>query len=71
MKYIYSTKMEGIEYTCIAKTIDNDIKIVVTRKINAPCRREAAEIFEEYLLEICEGFDWLITILSKTEQLKQ
>jgi len=44
MKYIYSTKMEGIEFTCTAKTKDESRDIVITETIKAASHDEAAEL---------------------------
>lgn len=67
MRYIYSTKMEGIEFVCTAKTIDDGAEIVITKKIKASSHSDAADEFEEYLEDQHEGFTWDVSIMTEAE----
>lgn len=57
----YSTKQEGFIHALTATATKEHVQITLTETMRASCETEAISIFEEWIEENLEGFDWEIT----------
>ena len=61
IKKKYSSKMEGFMYALEAVAVSEGIKITLSQVMRASSEQEAVNLFEEWIEEKMEGFDWEIT----------
>ena len=61
IKKKYSSKMEGFMFSLEAVAVSNGIKITLSEVMRASSEQEAVALFEEWIEEKLEGFDWEIT----------
>ena len=61
IKKKYSSKMEGFMFSLEAVAVSEGIKITLSQVMRASSEQEAVNLFEEWIEEKLEGFDWEIT----------
>lgn len=57
----YSSKQEGFMHILTATATKEHVLITLTETMRASCETEAMSLFEEWIEENLEGFDWEIT----------
>ena len=57
----YSSKQEGFIFYLTATATKEHVQITLTETMRAACETEAMSLFEEWIDENLEGFDWEIT----------
>lgn len=57
----YSSKQEGLMHILTATATKEHVQITLTETMRASCETEAISLFEEWIEENLEGFDWEIT----------
>ena len=62
IKQKFSSKMGGFVYFIKAKSTHENVFIELSETTRASSEREALELFEEWISENLEGFDWEITV---------
>ena len=61
IKKKYSSKMEGFMFSLEAVAVSEGVKITLSQFMRASSEQEAVSLFEEWIEENLEGFEWEIT----------
>jgi len=61
IKKKYSSKMEGFMFSLEAVAMSEGVKITLSQFMRASSEQEAVALFEEWIDEKLEGYNWEIT----------
>ena len=61
IKKKYSSKMEGFMFSLEAVAVSEGVNITLSQAMRASSEQEAVSLFEEWIEENLEGFEWEIT----------